>query len=130
MAVTVFSSNSIGQKLASATGNFIKGLAVSQPPATAEVDVPLTLADMATFPVNPGAAATPPVILYSGTLLNFFNIYAMKPGWPTPSPPTGYNPPVWPMGVGAGMSIRFFNGVFVLGCPKGVSFSLTTEALP
>lgn len=119
MTVTAITTASIGTKLATGADTKITGLTITQPAVGADGNA-LVLADLAAAPTGTtGFFRT----LYFAFLSALTFIYGVKPTGPSMAP--GLTAPTWPQAILTG-NIPFTNGVFVLNCPTGVTFSLTT----
>jgi len=120
MTVVSVTTASIGTKLATAADTKITGLTVTQPVAGTDWSTPLTLIDAAAAPAAPvGFFRT----LFNAAMPALTFLFGIKPTGPSMAP--GLTAPTWPQGVVTG-SIPFTAGVFVLSCPAGLTFSLTT----
>jgi hypothetical protein len=118
--ISVTSAN-VGTKLATGADTKITGITITQPPANADQQTPLTLLDLAAAPAGPtySFART----LFNAALSAFGFLYAYKPVGPSMAP--GLTNPSWPQAFLTG-NIPFTNGIYVASCPAGVTFSITT----
>ena len=117
MTVLTVTSANVGTKLATTTDAHITGLTMTAPTSMNDARTPLLLVDSATAPTG----LTPVLFNADLTTLGAFSFGYKQVG---PLPVSGTSP-TWPISFGA-FATRFASGVFVVSCPTGASFSLTT----
>jgi hypothetical protein len=120
MTVIAVTSANVGTKLATVSDTHIVSITVNQPAGQGDDRTPFVLADAAAAPVT---GTAPLRTLFSATISALASIFATKPAMPFV---TGITAPVWPMSLGAAMNNTFLNGVWVVSCPTGLTFNVTT----
>lgn len=117
MTVSSVTSASAGTKLSTGADTKVTGITMTQPSSTADLYTSLTLVDAAVTPIGSFRA------LYNAYLLALSFVFGNKPSGPSVAP--GLTAPTWPQTISS-YPLVFSSGLFVLSCPSGVTFSITT----